>query len=594
MTSAGQLPVADRADVRRAAARLLGEDRRALATVLGLNALAAAAGLAGPWLLGRIVDEVRAGGGVGAVDRMALAILVCSLAQLLLARWARYVGHRFGERTLARVRERYVDRALALPASVVERAGTGDLTTRGTADVTTVGTTLRDAGPDLLVNSVQALFLMGAVFVLDPLLGAVGVLGLTPAWVALRWYLRRARAGYLAEGAATSEVAESLAATVAGARTVEAFHLAARRVSSNREALEVSRRTRMRTLFLRCVFFPAVDISYVLPVAGVLLCGGFLHARGSVSLGAVVACAVYLQQLAGPLDEVLMRTEQLQAGAASFARVEGLARVPRAEADGSAVPADDRIDVRGARYAYERGGEVLRGVDLTVRPGERLAVVGPSGAGKTTLSRLLAGVDAPTAGSVTVGGVPVVALGPERLRRQVVLVTQEHHVFLGTVRDNLLIAEPEAGDDELWAALTAVGAEPWVRELPGGLDTELGAKGHRTDGSQAQQLALARVVLADPHTLILDEATALLDPTTARHTEQALAAVLKGRTVIAIAHRLHTAHDADRVAVMEGGLLTELGTHEELVTAGGAYAALWGSWHGERSERVTTDWAGSQ
>ncbi|MFB6773969.1 ABC transporter ATP-binding protein [Streptomyces sp. NPDC056337] len=589
MTSAGQLPVADRADVRRAAARLLGEDRRALATVLGLNALAAAAGLAGPWLLGRIVDEVRAGGGVGAVDRMALAILVCSLAQLLLARWARYVGHRFGERTLARVRERYVDRALALPASVVERAGTGDLTTRGTADVTTVGTTLRDAGPDLLVNSVQALFLMGAVFVLDPLLGAVGVLGLTPAWGALRWYLRRARAGYLAEGAATSEVAESLAATVAGARTVEAFHLAARRVSSNREALEVSRRTRMRTLFLRCVFFPAVDISYVLPVAGVLLCGGFLHARGSVSLGAVVACAVYLQQLAGPLDEVLMRTEQLQAGAASFARVEGLARVPRAEADGSAVPADDRIDVRGARYAYERGGEVLRGVDLTVRPGERLAVVGPSGAGKTTLSRLLAGVDAPTAGSVTVGGVPVVALGPERLRRQVVLVTQEHHVFLGTVRDNLLIAEPEAGDDELWAALTAVGAEPWVRELPGGLDTELGAKGHRTDGSQAQQLALARVVLADPHTLILDEATALLDPTTARHTEQALAAVLKGRTVIAIAHRLHTAHDADRVAVMEGGLLTELGTHEELVTAGGAYAALWGSWHGERSERVATD-----
>ncbi|MHC8418680.1 ABC transporter ATP-binding protein [Streptomyces sp. NB004] len=589
MTSAGQLPVAERAEVRRAAARLLGEDRRALATVLGLNALAAAAGLAGPWLLGRIVDEVRAGAGVGAVDRMALAILLCSLAQLLLARWARYVGHRFGERTLARVRERYVERALALPASVVERAGTGDLTTRGTADVTTVGTTLRDAGPDLLVNSVQALFLTGAVFVLDPLLGAVGVLGLTPAWVALRWYLRRARAAYLAEGAATSEVAETLAATVAGARTVEAFHLAGRRVAANREALEVSKRTRLHTLFLRSVFFPAVDVSYLLPVAGVLLCGGFLHAHGSVSLGTVVSCAVYLQQLAGPLDEVLMRTEQLQAGAASFARVEGLARAPRSAADGSAVPADDRIDVRGVRYAYERGGEVLRGVDLTVRPGERLAVVGPSGAGKTTLSRLLAGVDAPTEGSVTVGGVPVVALGPERLRRQVVLVTQEHHVFLGTVRDNLLIAEPGAGDGELWAALAAVGAEPWVRELPGGLDADLGAKGHRTDGSQAQQLALARVVLADPHTLILDEATALLDPTTARHTEQALAAVLKGRTVIAIAHRLHTAHDADRVAVMEGGLLTELGTHEELVAAGGAYAALWGSWHGEPSGRAAAD-----
>ncbi|MET9356609.1 ABC transporter ATP-binding protein [Streptomyces sp. NPDC006617] len=578
-----QLPVAERTDVRRAAAGLVRTDRRSFAVVLGLNALAALAGLAGPWLLGRIVDEVRGGGGVGAVDRMALAILLCSLAQLLLARWARYVGHRFGERTLARVRERYVERALALPASVVERAGSGDLTTRGTADVTAVGTTLRDAGPELLVNAVQALFLTAAVFVLDPLLGLVGVLGLTPAWLALRWYLRRARAAYLAEGAANSDVAESLAATVAGARTVEAFGLAERRVATNRGALEVSLRTRFRTLFLRSVFFPAVDISYVLPVAGVLLLGGVLHTHGSASLGAVVSCAVYLQQLAGPLDEVLMRVEQLQAGAASFARVEGLARAPRATADESAVPADDRIDVSGVRYAYDRGGEVLRGVDLTVRPGERLAVVGPSGAGKTTLSRLLAGVDAPTEGSVTVGGVPVVALGPERLRRQVVLVTQEHHVFLGTVRDNLLIAEPGATDEELWAALAAVGAEGWVRELSAGLGAGLGAKGHSTDGSQAQQLALARVVLADPHTLILDEATALLDPTTARHTEQALAAVLKGRTVIAIAHRLHTAHDADRVAVMEGGLLTELGTHDELVAAGGAYAALWGSWHGEPS-----------
>ncbi|WP_306204392.1 ABC transporter ATP-binding protein [Actinoplanes sp. RD1] len=574
------LPAAGRDQVRRAALGLVCRDGRSVALVIVLNALAAFAGLAGPWLLGGIVDAVAAGRATAsAVDRAALAILLCTIAQIVIARTALITGYRFGERTAARVRERFLDRVLGFPAAVAERVPAGDLAVRGTSDVNAVATTLRDALPEVLIAAVQALFVLVAVFFVSPLLGVIGVLGLSGAAVATRWYLRRAPAAYLAEQAAGSALADELTATLAGARTVETLSLGDRRLASGRAAIEQAYRARRRTLALRTVFFPAVDVSYVIPVVAVLLTGGMLHIRGDMSLGAVAAAALYLRQLAAPLDAILIWLEQVQSSGASFARLEGLAALPLVAPPAPArPPAGDRIEVRGARYAYDGGRDVLRGVDLTVRPGERLAVVGPSGAGKSTLGRLLAGVDRPRAGAVTVGGVPIADLPPGLQRRQVVLVTQEHHVFRGTLRDNLILAA-EAPDHQLSRALAVVGAD-WVAELPAGLDTVLGGDGVVLDGARAQQLSLARVVLADPHTLVLDEATALLDPAQARATERALAAVLQERTVIAIAHRLQTAHDADRVAVMEAGRLVELGTHDDLVAAGGTYSALWRTWHG--------------
>jgi ATP-binding cassette subfamily C protein len=327
------------------------------------------------------------------------------------------------------------------------------------------------------------------------------------------------------------------------------------------------------------VLFPVCDLTYCLPVALIAFVGGLLYLHGGIELGTAVAASLYMLQLVSPVDVVLMWLDQLQSSAASLARIAGIAEATNAERPTDAVPVDDRIVVAGVRYAYTGSRDVLDNVDLAVRPGERLAIVGPSGAGKSTLGRLLAGVDAPRTGRVTVGGVAVHELPPAELRRRILLVTQEHHVFLGSLRDNLVIAAPSAGDDALLAALAAVDAG-WANTLPAGLDTVLGPIGTTLDASQAQQLALARVVLANPHTVILDEATALLDPATARQAERSLSAVLDGRTVIAIAHRLHTAHDADRVAVMEGGRITELGSHHDLVAAHGAYAALWHSWHG--------------
>jgi ATP-binding cassette subfamily C protein len=569
-----QLPVAATRDVWRAAGRMIGRERRAVTVVLSLNGLAAITGLAGPALLGRMINVITAAeaGAVATIDHLAIALLVLTAASMILTRYARLVAARFGERTAARVREEFLDRTLALPAATVERASIGDLTTRGTTDVANVAYTLRDALPDVLLALVQVLVIVVAVVLLDPILGACGVISLAGAVIAARWYLRRARTAYLAEGAATSELAEELTATAIGARTVEALSLQRCRIEAGDGVIAASRRARLRTLALRTVLFPALDVSYVLPVAAVLLIGGaFDHGTG---VGTVAAAALYLRQLASPLDVILTWVESLQSSSASFARVEGLAGLAAPPTPETTEPVDDRISVEAVRYAYDDGRDVLHGVDLTVQPGERLAVVGASGAGKSTLGRLLAGIEAPRTGSVTVGGAAIADLSPERLRAQVVLVSQDYHVFHDSIRGNLVIARPSATDAELAAALDAVGAH-WADDL----DTIVGGDGQRLDGAQAQQLALARVVLADPHTVILDEATALLDPATARHAERALAAVLAGRTVIAIAHRLQTAHDADRVAVMDRGVVTEVGTHDELVAAGGTYAALWHSWH---------------
>lgn len=575
-----RLPVADRTQVRHDTTELLRTERGRVTRLVVLTLLAGAVGLVGPYLLGRIIDMVEGGTAtLAAVDLMAVGVVVAACAQLVLTRYARRSTYRFGEHVLRRLREDFVGRALTLPTRVVERSGTGDLTTRASADVATVGETLRGALPDIALHTFQLVVLFGAIFWISPLLGLCVVVSIPLVVPVVRWYLRRSREAYLAEGSTLSGTLENVSATAEGGRTVEGLGIQRDRIEMTDRDVGLLYRARRGTLRLRTVLFPFAEGGFMMPSAIALLVGGVLYLNGGIALGALVTCLLYIEQAVNPMIRLTQWVEQIQRATASFARLRGVQRLPEESTTPGPVPEGDGITLVDVRYAYVPGHDVLRGIDLEIRPGERLAVVGPSGAGKTTIGRLLSGANVPGSGRVLVGGVPIGALSPGVLRERVVLVDQEHHVFTGSLRENLAIAAPDADDARLFAALDAVNAG-WVLGLPDGLDTAVGSGGADLDPARAQQVALARVVLLDPHTVVLDEATSLLDPRTARAAERSLAAVLEGRTVIAIAHRLHTAHDADRVAVVEVGRITEIGPHDELIAAGGAYAALWASWHG--------------
>ena len=585
MNSTKGLPIARPRQVVRFIGRLLRERRLWVLAVVLTNALAAIAGLLVPWWLGRLVDSTvadveggRTSAAMATADTVALIVAGIVVLQALLTLAAKTSSAVLGQGILASAREFVVRAILRLPLSRVESASSGDLVTRVTRDVGAMSESVRWALPQVIVAGTTVIATLVAIVINSWLLALPSLVLLAVALVQVRRYLKRAPNAYLTEGGSYSRINTHLTETVEGARTVEALRTGPQRLRVGDDDIAVSAQAERYGMTLRNLLFLVMDLAFSLPRVLVLVVGIYAYSQDWVTIGQITTAVLYTEALWGPFDMLVHTIDNVQVGIASTTRLLGIATVPPDREEGPDEPVDATLVGEDLRYAYRPGHDVLHGIDLALKPGERLAIVGPSGSGKSTLGRLLAGIHGPRTGSVTVGGVELTALPLDQLRREVALVTQEHHVFIGTVRDNIVLAREGADDAQVERALRAVGAWDWVQRLPEGLDARIGSGSQELTPGQAQQVALARLILADPHTIVLDEATSLIDPRTARSLEGSMNALLSQRTVVAIAHRLHTAHDADRIAVVIDGRVAELGSHDELVALDGEYAALWRAW----------------
>ncbi|MFC1438424.1 ABC transporter ATP-binding protein [Streptacidiphilus sp. N1-10] len=578
------LPTADPAQTLAAVRRLL-RPRGALA-LAGLATMtgATAVGLLTQPLLGHIVDLVADHRGPGALTPPAVLLVLVAVVQGATTALGRSLTARLGETVLAALREDFVERALRLPQQQLEQAGSGDLTARVTGDVSRVAEAVRTALPELVRSALAIVLTLGALALLDWRFLLAALLAVPIQAATARWYLRRAVPLYASERIATGAQQQELLDTVGAAATIRAFRLEAAHTERMEQRSWAAVQITMRGVRLILGFYSRLHVAEYVGLAAVLLTGLLLVRDGSASIGVATAAALYFHSLFDPVNAALVLLDDMQSAGAGLARLVGVTDLadhqdpPLPSASGTGT--DTAVEVTALGHAYAPGRPVLHGIDLTLRRGEKVALVGESGAGKSTLAALIAGIHSPTSGTVRLA----TALNdsdPHSL--PVGLVTQEVHVFAGPLADDLRLARPDAGEPQLRAALDKVGALAWAEALPEALRTVVGEGGHRLTPTQAQQLALARLILADPPVAVLDEATAEAGSAGALLLEAATTQALQGRTALIVAHRLSQAATADRIVVMDGGRIVESGTHDRLSSAGGRYADLWAAWSGTRT-----------
>ena len=555
--------------------------RRTILSVFALL-LATATALAPPFLSKYAVDY-----GIKEHDLAALSWIVAIFLLAGLANWGMsylqtYLTGWVGERILADLRNKLFGHLQRLSLGFYERNRAGVIISRLTNDVEALDQLVTDGVTSLVQNTLTLVGTAILLFVLDWRL-ALATLAVIPLMsIATVIFRVRSTRAYRDVRERLGLLTATLAEDIAGMRMVQAFTREQQAMENFRVVAERYRDSNMQTVVLNGWYFPFVDLLSSIALAVVLGYGGHLYFQGSVTLGTLFAFMLYVQNFFDPVQQLSQLYNTFLSATAALDKImDVLDEDPTVLDQPGAVqlpPAEGHVRFEDVRFSYGTGPEVLHGLDLDVQPGTTVALVGHTGAGKSTIAKLLARFYDPTAGRLTIDGRDLREVTQESLRYQLGIVPQEGFLFAGTVRENIAFGRPEAKPDEVVRAAQAVGAHDFIMRLEDGYETHLQERGGRLSLGQRQLVALARALLADPRILILDEATSSVDIGTERKIEQALRLLLAGRTAFIIAHRLSTIRDADLIVVLEHGRIVEQGSHDELMERRGLYTSLYGDW----------------